>query len=288
MATMIYNDLQWSTMVFVKGLWCCLTRNSRPPACHGQLACRACRAGSKVGQLGAIVVCRCSGTGPRESLPQNWPIWTSRLKNTKETDGYWWCVSVCLSSAVICCQGHQISCCASYWRIEWTRRIQTFRGGALTGALTGRQALVVSGRMSLVQNPMHRSPAPTQFGNVWKAATFLILAALSKIEQNKVSWDSWFVLIRWNEVQNVSKHKDWKVTFKNYFFVSASFLFRFKCYFFVSVSIFVSFRFFFRAAEGTGVQHRAGAHDAHHGWSRRTHRQSEDVLRRQCLNEKKK
>lgn len=120
---------------------------------------------------------------------------------------------------------------------------------------------------------------------VWKCLESCNISrpALSQIEQNKVSWDSWFVLIRWNEVQNVSKHKDWKVTFKNYFFVSASFLFRFKCY----CSIFVSFPFFFRAAEGTSVRHRAGAHDAHHGWSRRTHRQSEDVLRRQCLNEKK-
>ena len=78
---------------------------------------------------------------------------------------------------------------------------------------------------------------------VWKCLESCNISrpALSQIEQNKVSWDSWFVLIRWNEVQNVSKHKDWKVTFKNYFFVSASFLFRFKCY----CSIFVSFRFFF-------------------------------------------
>ena len=63
-----------------------LTRDSRPlrPACHSQLACCACPAG-KVGQLGAVVVCRCSGTGPCEGLSR--PM-TSRLKRLIMSDAY--------------------------------------------------------------------------------------------------------------------------------------------------------------------------------------------------------
>lgn len=76
---------------------------------------------------------------------------------------------------------------------------------------------------------------------VWKCLESCNISrpALSQIEQNKVSWDSWFVLIRWNEVQNVSKHKDWKVTLKTI----SSFLLRF-C-FVLNVTVQSLFRFVF-------------------------------------------
>ena len=127
-----------------------------------------------VGSLCLLLLRQSWATGSSRSLQMQWrkttrkpALPTGRFGQRDwwhwcDTNANWWCVSVCHLSR------HQISSCASYWRIEWTRCIQTW--GFQGEALTGFDKLWSSPAENVVQNPMHRSPAPTQ-----KIATFVVL-----------------------------------------------------------------------------------------------------------------